>query len=328
MSEIQRKRRKALYSMKQPEPKKRGGCLKWVFLFLLLIILVVAGYLALLYRNTEKLHSRIYTPRSAEQQTIREVPIEIGKDQKPFSVLVLGIDTGELGRTEKGRSDVMMLMTLNATTNQTTVVSIPRDTRTEIVGQGIEDKINHAYAFGGVPMSVNTVQKLIDLPIDYTVTVNMGDFEKVIDAIGGIEITPITTFSESGYQFVEGQKVKMDGKMALAYARNRYDSGGDYGRQERQRQMLAAVLKAGANIGNLVTYQTLFDSLSEVVKTDMTFEEAKNVVQHYTGALQKVTQVQLKGTGAMIDNIYYDITDPDSLIEVQRVLREQLALTE
>lgn len=328
MSEIQRKTRKTMYSMKKPKVQRRGGCLKWVFLLLLLIILLIGGYLTLLYRNTEKLHSRIYTPRSSEQQTIRETPIELGKDQKPFSVLVLGIDTGELGRTEKGRSDVMMFMTLNANTNQTTVVSIPRDTRTEIVGQGIEDKINHAYAFGGVPMSVNTVQKLLGLPIDYTVTVNMGDFEKVIDAIGGIEITPITTFSESGYQFVEGQRVKMDGKMALAYARNRYDSGGDYGRQERQRQMLSAVLKAGANLGSLVTYQSLFDSLSEVVKTDMSFEEAKTVIQHYTGALRKVTQVQLKGTGAMIDNIYYDITDPDSLIEVQKILKTQLELAE
>ena len=313
----------------EPEREKRGGCFKWILLLLVLMILGGCIYLFTIYKGVEKFSNTVYTSRPAEQQVIREEKIaEVVEKQKPFSLLVLGVDTGELGRTEVGRSDVMMVVTINATKNQTTMVSIPRDTRTEIVGHGTDDKINHAYAFGGVAMSVNSVQKLLGIPIDYTVTVNMGDFEKVVDALGGVEITPLSTFSQTGYNFVQGQTVHMDGAMALAYARNRYDSGGDYGRQERQRQLMGAMLKSAKSFDTLTSMQTIFNSLETVVKTDINFTELQNIVKNYGSALNKINQVQLSGSGQMIDGIYYDITNPDSLAQVQKTLKAELEIKE
>lgn len=73
-------------------------------------------------------------------------------------MLLLGIDTGDLGRTDQGRSDTMMVAAVNPTDQKTTIVSIARDTYVPIVGHGTDDKINHAYAFGGAAMSMNTVK--------------------------------------------------------------------------------------------------------------------------------------------------------------------------
>ena len=309
-----------------PSPR-RGGCLKWVLLLLVVFIVGVCIYLFSIYKGVEKFSNNVYTSRPSEQQVIREEKVaEVVEKQKPFSILVLGVDTGELGRTEVGRSDVMMVVTVNSTKNQTTIVSIPRDTRTEIVGHSTDDKINHAYAFGGVAMSVNTVQKLLGVPIDYTVTVNMGDFEKVVDALGGVDITPLSTFSQTGYNFVEGQAVHMDGAMALAYVRNRYDSGGDYGRQERQRQLMGAMLKSAKSFDTLTSMQGIFNSLETVVKTDINFTELQNIVKNYGTALNKVNQIQLSGSGQMIDGIYYDIPNPDSLAQVQQALKTELEI--
>ena len=120
----------------------------------------------------------------------REDPV-VFKDAEPFSMLVLGVDERE---GDKGRSDTMIVMTVNPETKSTKMVSIPRDTYTEIVGQGFNDKINHAYAFGGIEMSMDTVENLLDIPIDYVVQVNMDSFKDIVDAVGGISINNTLDF--------------------------------------------------------------------------------------------------------------------------------------
>ena len=79
-------------------------------------------------------------------------------------------------------------MTVNPTEQSTTIVSIPRDTYTEIIGHNTRDKINHAYAFGGTEMAVASIESLLDIPIDYIATINMEGFENIVDAVGGISI--------------------------------------------------------------------------------------------------------------------------------------------
>src|SRR5699024_8570790 len=177
--------------------------------------------------------------------------------QEPMSVLLLGIDSGSLGRTEVGRSDVMMVMTLNPNTNHITLTSIPRDTYVEIVGQGIMDKINHAYAFGGIEMSRATVEQFLDISIDHHIVANMAGLSDIIDQVGGVEVIPPSTFSISGYNFIEGQAITLDGEMALAYVRERYTSGGDYGRQERQRQLVTAVIHQISNSKNIFNLKNI-----------------------------------------------------------------------
>ncbi|WP_390628435.1 LCP family glycopolymer transferase [Bacillus litorisediminis] len=84
------------------------------------------------------------------------------------------------------------------------MLSIPRDTRVEIVGRDMEDKINHAYAYGGVAMSMATVENFLDIPIDYYIEINMEGFKEIVDAVGGVEVHNAFTFSYEGYTFEEG----------------------------------------------------------------------------------------------------------------------------
>src|SRR5699024_958368 len=94
-----------------------------------------------------------------------------------LNILLLGVDAYE---NEAGRSDAIMIMHLNPQTDEMDIVSIPRDARTEIVGKGIQDKINHAYAFGGADMSIATVENFLDIDIDYYVTINMDGLVELV----------------------------------------------------------------------------------------------------------------------------------------------------
>ena len=244
--------------------------------------------------------------------------------QEPMSVLLLGIDSGSLGRTEVGRSDVMMVMTLNPNTNHITLTSIPRDTSVEIVGQGMMDKINHAYAFGGIEMSRATVEQFLDIPIDHYILVNMAGLSEIIEQVDGVEVIPPTTFSISGYNFIEGQAITLDGEMALAYVRERYTSGGDYGRQERQRQLVTAVIHQISNSKNIFNLKNIFYSLNENIKTDFDLITLMGLYKEFNDSVDNVTTYQISGYPQMIDQIYYEIPDDDVLENVKSIIKNEL----
>ncbi|MDO4432170.1 MAG: LCP family protein [Aerococcaceae bacterium] len=309
--------------------RKRSGCLPIILISLFVLLLGGTFYVWRAYSSIRDSLDSVYSEKPAEQQMKREQQVQIvdGKKQ-PFSVLLLGIDTGEYGREGGGRSDVMLVATVNADTKRVTITSIPRDTRTEIVGYGMEDKINHAYAFGGSAMSVNSVQNLLDIPIDYTFTIDMGGFEKVIDAVGGVYITPSSTFNIDGYQFYEGQTMHMDGFTALQYVRFRSDGEGDYGRQKRQRELITAIVKAMVDAETLVSYDAILESLEGVVTMDMTFDEISSVIRNYSSAANNIENYQLSGTGTTIDGVYYDIPDAASIEEISTRIKKELELTQ
>ena len=318
--------RSSRHRRRKPRRKRKFGCFGFIVVLLLIAIGVAGFYAWNVYRNVEQTTAVLYTEKPEGQVLVREESIDIQQEEKPFSVLLLGIDTGDMGRVDQGRSDVMMVATVNPNTNRTTITSIPRDSLTDIVGYGTQDKINHAYAFGGVAMSANTVQNLLEIPIDFTVSVNMQGFEDIVDAVGGITITPTDTFSQDGYQFYEGQSTFMDGTMALAYSRNRYDTGGDYGRQARQRQLIDGILHSALNVSTLWNYNEILASLQGNVQTDITFDDMLTIFNNYRGAIDTIEIYQFSGSGSMIDGVYYEILDPSSLAEVIDQLQYELEL--
>lgn len=243
---------------------------------------------------------------------------------EPMSVLLLGIDTGSLGRVEVGRSDVLMVMTLNPNTNHITLTSIPRDTYVEIVGQGIMDKINHAYAFGGIEMSRATVEQFLDIPIDHYVVVNMAGLSELIDQVGGVEVIPTTSFSISSYNFIEGQAITLDGEMALAYVRERYTSGGDYGRQERQRQLVTAIIRQISNSKNIFNLKNIFYSLNENIKTDFDLMTLMGLYQVFNRNIDTIETYQISGYPQMINQIYYEVPDAEVVENIKNAIKIEL----
>jgi len=315
---------------KKKTKKKRGGrkgCL-WGCLIFLLILLVI-GLLGGLwvYNNVQNTAEEAYEPIENQQvHESRDEPVDVSQGD-PASVLLMGVDTGAEGRTDQGRSDTMMVMAANPNTESSTLVSIPRDTYTEIAGRGTMDKINHAYAFGGTSMAVNTVQNMFNIPIDYYVSVNMEGLEQIVDALGGITITPMSSFEQGGYSFVEGQPTQMDGNMVLEYSRMRYeDPSGDYGRQERQRQVVQAIVNSIASVDSIMNYQGILEVIGNNMQTNMTFGEMVDVFGEYRTSGSNMEQVQMSGEGTRIDGTYYDLIPEAELNRVQGTLQETLEL--
>ncbi len=133
--------------------------MKWLKIFSVLFLLVVGGaggYGWYLYSSMKETASQIYEPKEQKKSDLREEEVSVHR-QDPISILILGVDER---KGDKGRSDTMVILTVNPRTDSSLMFNIPRDTRTEIAGRGTQDKINHAYAFGGVPMAVETVESM------------------------------------------------------------------------------------------------------------------------------------------------------------------------
>ncbi|MFX3629479.1 MAG: LytR family transcriptional regulator [Ectobacillus sp.] len=279
----------------------------WVFGILGALLLGAGIYAYNVYSDVSQTIEKVHKPLKREKSPMREEAVQ-PEQKKPVSILVIGADPRG---GERGRSDSLMLLTLNAETQSMKIVSIPRDTYIEIVGKGKKDKINHAYAFGGIDMTVATVEKFLNVPVDYYLEVNMEGFRDVVDAVGGVDVNNDLAFSYEGHHFAKGP-IHLNGSEALAYARMRKeDPRGDFGRQMRQRQVIQAVIRKGANISNLANHNELLGAVQKNVKTNLTQSEMIEMQQHYKECLNNTEELQIEGKGGMQNGVwYYFISEP------------------
>ncbi|NSP03160.1 LCP family protein [Enterococcus faecalis] len=286
---------------------------------MLVLFLAVVGMGAKLYWDVSKSMDKTY--ETVERSKKSQVNLN---NKEPFSVLLLGIDTGDDGRVEQGRSDTTIVATVNPRDKQTTLVSLARDTYVDIPGQGKQDKLNHAYAFGGASLAMDTVENYLNIPINHYVSINMAGLKELVNAVGGIEVNNNLTFSQDGYDFTIG-KISLDGEQALSYSRMRYeDPNGDYGRQERQRKVIEGIVQKVLSLNSVSNYQEILTAVSDNMKTDLSFDDMKKIALDYRSAFGKVKQDQLQGTGFMQDGVSYQRVDEQELTRVQQELKNQL----
>jgi polyisoprenyl-teichoic acid--peptidoglycan teichoic acid transferase len=306
----------------QHKGRKKRTWLRVTGVIFLLLILGAGAYVYSVYSSLTKAVDTMHEPieRKVSDKRTDELTFE---KKDPFTVLMLGVDERA---GDRGRSDTMIVLAVNPEKNSTKMLSIPRDTRTQIVGKGFEDKINHAYAFGGVEMSMDTVENFLDIPIDYYMKVNMEGFEDVVNAVGGVTVNNSFTFSQGGHNFPEGE-ILLNGKEALSFVRMRkQDPKGDFGRQQRQREVIQGVMRKGASFSSLTKFDDIFEALGQNVKTNMTFDEMVDIQKHYKSAGKNVEQIQLQGSGTMINKIYYQIVSDEEKQRIQDELKTQLNL--
>jgi LCP family protein required for cell wall assembly len=200
------------------------------------------------------------------------------------------------------------------------LLSLARDTWAQIPGHGY-DKINHAYAFGGEQLAIQTVQRLLGVPIDHYMTVNFKGFAKIVDALGGVDINAEKRmlYTDPTYDpdwpdglvidIQEGQQ-HMDGVTALKYARYRADDEGDTGRMRRQQQVAKAIMKTGATPSMLVRIPQLIPAVAAALETDLSVAE---MVKLGTGAREALSHPlktgALSGEEKTIGGIFYWIPD-------------------
>ncbi|WP_428910034.1 LytR family transcriptional regulator [Niallia sp. Krafla_26] len=305
--------------------KKRKKGKKWLKvtgIIVLLLLIGAGGYAYSIFNSLTSAVDTMHQPIDREKSEKRPEEITLSQ-QDPFSILLLGVDERQ---GDRGRSDTMIVLTVNPNQNSMKMLSIPRDTRTEIIGRGTTDKINHAYAFGGEEMSMNTVEHLLDIPIDYYVRVNMEGFKDVVNAVGGIQVNNNLAFSNGGHKFATGQ-INLNGDQALSFVRMRYDDPrGDFGRQERQRQVISGVIKRGASFSSLTKFDDIFAALGKNVRTNLSFDEMYDIQKNYKNAIGTIDQLQITGKGTKIDGIYYQIVSDEEIQRVQAELKNHLEI--
>ncbi|WP_061776100.1 LCP family protein [Levilactobacillus senmaizukei] len=312
---------------KRQRPRRKRHPIRNTILFLVLALLV--GGTAYGMQKYQSLKNSVKSSYKASGvKKLRNVDEQLS-NKKPVSILLMGTDTGALGRSFTGRTDSMMVVTINPSTKKTTITSIPRDTAVNI--PGFEDygtsKINAAYAYGKSKTAITTIQKMLNIPIDFYAIINMGGMEKIINEVGGVDVTPTLSFSYGGYTFKKGVETHMNGKRALAYSRMRDDDPkGDYGRQTRQRKVIMALLNKSGSVSTLLN-ESFISSLSKTTQTDLTFNDLTALAQNYRAATKHITTTHLQGTGTTIDGQSMEVASQTELQRVTDYIRKGLGLS-
>lgn len=313
--------------------KKKKSTIFKVLLTIIIIVVILAIIAGVyLFSKIHSLSDSITNPLDRDKSELRDKP---AKEGDPMTVVLYGIDD-DAQREQQGmgqRSNSIVLMSINPKDKKTVMVSVPRDTRAKIVGKGTTEKINHAYAYGGPKMAVNSLEKLMDVPVDHYISIDMDGVKTVVDELGGVTITSngsfITKDSTNTYQFTKGEQYKMDGKEALAYMRSRKEdgAGGDEGRQLRQQQVITAVAREAFSVNSVTKLNGIFKAAQDNLKTDLNFVQLNRFKSDYDKAQDNVKRLTINGQNTLgDDNLYYFYPDKNSLKEVKEKLKENLNL--
>ncbi|AMV12299.1 transcriptional regulator [Geobacillus thermoleovorans] len=308
--------------------KKRKKKKRLRRLFLLVFLLLLGGVGAFgynIYSETKQASSKIYQALDPSGKPARN--IEMRKD--PFTVLLVGVENQY--HDEEGRSDVVMLLTVNPKTNKVYLLSIPRDTRVYIPSEGRKDKITHSYSHGGIQSTIAAVNELIDVPIDYYVTTDFDGFQKIVDSLGGVTVDVPFTFkaqltgSLKWHTFHKG-KQELNGNEALAYVRMRKsDPRGDFGRNERQKQVIRAIIDKSTSITSLPKLDDVIADLGDHVRTNIPPSDLLSFIYVYQKMKNAdVENLHLKGYDETINGVYYYIPDEQSVSSINETLRQAL----
>ena len=323
--------------MRRTEQEKAKGSSKLgLFLKITLILatsalICVTAYFVYLTKKAEyAVNSAYEVVENREVSEKREVKVEPVKDN--VSILFVGVDDSEArGQGAEGsRSDALMLATLNNQTKTIKLLSIPRDSYVYIPYVGYKDKINHAHSYGGTLASIETIEELLDIPVDYYVRMNFNAFIEVVDALGGIEaevpyaMLEKDEFDRNTVSLQPGLQT-LNGQQALALARTRKQDN-DIERGKRQQEILKAIITKTASASSLTKYDDVLEAIGDNMKTDMTFKEMKSFISYLSNGVPRIDSLTLQGYDDMSTGVYYYKLNEESLEETQHILQSHLGL--
>ena len=254
----------------------------------------------------------------------------------PFNVYITGIDTsGSISKVS--RSDVNMVVTVDPVEHRILMTSIPRDSYVALQGEshkGQMDKFTHTGIYG-VEETVSTAEALLDVDINYYVKVNFTTVKELVNILGGIDINSEKAFrSKYGYYYEEGMN-HVNGKEALAFARERYAfSNGDFQRNRNQQIVLEGIInKITSSSAVLTNYTEILSTISEYMSTNMSAKDIKKLVKMQLGDMRgwTIESTAITGTtgsspcysagGANASVVY---PDPESVEEASAKIRSYL----
>ncbi|SDP56131.1 transcriptional attenuator, LytR family [Selenomonas ruminantium] len=285
--------------------KKKRRIWPWIVMVLVFVSAALGGA----YFASTSLLEKPTTHNKQEEELLT------AKDKA--TIMIMGVDERD---DDVGRSDTLMIASIDPKTKQASLLSVPRDTRVKIKGHGF-DKINAAYAYGKQKLSQDTVENLLGVNIDHYVIINTKSFKKVIDAIGGIDIdVPKRMHYEDPWDDDGGLLIDfqpgmqhMDGAKAVTYVRYR-DEEGDLGRIRRQQDFMRACMEKVLSPAIIPKLPMVIKEIMESVDTDMSLRQ----MLEFAGTLKESRDNGLKtdmvpGKPLYIDGVSYWIPNLNKL---------------
>lgn len=307
----------------KPAHRKKNDHSWWMVVALgaLLAIGAAAGF----YFASSSLFDKPQRVRQDNRPSQTETLL-VAKDKT--TVMIMGVDERV---DDVGRSDTLMLATVDPKKRSASLLSIPRDTRVHVPGYGY-DKINVAYALGGHQLTQDTVEEFLDTPVEHYILIKVPAFKRIIDAIGGVDIDVekrmyyVDEWDDDGGLYIDLQPgwQHMDGKTAITYVRYR-DEDGDIGRIGRQQKFMQAVMDQALSPGIIPRLPAIIREVMSSVETDLSFRQLLELA----GALKEaqIGGLQTKmiaGRPLYIDEISYWIPD---LYETREDMADMLGIS-
>lgn len=302
-----------------------GGAKFAVALIVILAIVGIVGLGLYVYKEVQKntINTDLHKMSQEEMEAVdAELTGSITFDQ-PFNMLLLGSDARTDDPDMGARTDTIILVRVDATTNTISMVSIPRDTKVTIPGVG-DAKFNAAYTYGGASGTIAAVKQLTGVDIDHYAEINFEGLVDLIDAIGGIDVMVEERIDDpdAGPVVIEEGMQHLDGTAALTFARTRHYVDGDYTRQRHQRMVIEAImhraLEAPATeLQGLIQASTKFVTTDSAVDFDFIYSLADQI-RHNEGSVT-IYSANLPSTAAMIGDVSYVIADTAGVRQMMEV---------
>ncbi len=318
--------------------RKRRGVLFFAVLLLGLVFAGVVGvagfYASQLQRSMSQIERQTVLPVGTRPPSVTAAPEAA---YAPMNIVIIGTDSR--GKGDQGRSDSLMVLHISGDRKNAYFISFPRDMWVDVPGRG-KAKINAAYSWGGVPLTVQTLEQITGTRMDHVAWTNFDNFIKLVDVVGGVTINnrvATSMKSESGkiYTYPVGQ-ITLTGEGALLYCRERYDlPNGDFDRAGRQRDVLKAIVQKAASpevLANPVKVAELIGTVGAYVSVDAAMS---NAVILDTARQMKLTggdsikslQAPLVGQSTSTDGQWIAVYDPAAIATLGTAMRDDTMAT-
>lgn len=282
-------------------------------------LLILAVFLATVGASYYVFHGLFESARPGVADATAEISNEKEPENKTINFLLLGVDerSGDVGR-----SDTIMMLSANLATKRIGLVSVPRDSRVDMIKYG-STKVNHAYAYGGITLAKQTIEKLLNIKADHYFVINFSAFKKIIDLLGGVDLDVEKDMyyrddydGENGLiiDLQKGQQ-HLDAEKAIEYVRYR-DEEGDIGRVKRQQKFLNAVLAKFTSPSTILKIPSIIKEVRNSIQTDMSFADMVEYLSFLkNGTDYKTTAFMVPGSPQMIDDLSYWIVNYPKLYD-------------
>jgi LCP family protein required for cell wall assembly len=313
-----------------PRRKKKQRLMPKILIGVAVLLVAVIGagalYAATIDRSlTQNLNRGVELPTD-EPTSAR--PTKEAQAGGTLNYVLLGSDSRDPGNQGNGRSDTIMVVHLNAKRTKAYIISFPRDMYVNIPGYG-KNKINAAFAFGGPPLAVKTLEHVTGIRMDHVVLIDFAGFIKLTEDLHGVTVPNKTAFTSHGFHYPKG-KITIAGEEALWFVRERHQlPGGDLDRGENQRNVIKAVVEKGLSakvisdpstftnfVGNVARHLTVDNSLtdSETVRTALSLR--------LTGQDIQLLQAPISGFATTPQGQSIDLVDKAKLAELTTALKK------